>query len=122
MKYKTDRVFNELMAAPVMLQYVAEEFNRISRQLGVEPVLTRVLEEVEGSSGVHEDYRGIDFRNEHKGVFLYTYEEVLAIEKYINDKFPRNDGRVTCIHHGFMGGPEHFHIQIPYLTKVLSRS
>lgn len=125
MPYKTEKVRQEFRDAPVILQMVGEEFKAISRSFGVDPVMTRVKERVKGSSGVHEAYRGLDFRDEQraegKSTFMYTKEQANAICQFINAKFPRNDGKLTCIHHSFKGKEIHFHLQLPVYIKQLSR-
>ena len=119
MIFKTEKIMKEYRDAPIVLQIIGEDFNQMSRSFGIEPVLVRVLEHIYGSSGVHEDYRGLDFRNEHKGIFLYTNNQATVIVDYINGTYPRDDGRVTCFYHSFRGNPKHFHLQIPCLMRTL---
>lgn len=76
-------------------------------------VCTRVLERVDGSSGVHEAGRGVDFRNEYGGSLQFSKKEAAAICEAVNRKFPRRDGKLVAIHHSFEDGPRHFHLQIP---------
>jgi len=112
MKYKKDRLEGEILNRPPLLQKMARDFEKLSRTFGIEPMVTRVLERVSGSSGVHEAGRGIDFRDEHAGLRLYTLDQVGVILTEINGKYRRKDGRPTLLHHSFNGGPEHFHLQL----------
>lgn len=108
----------QLAESPKRLQEVARVFADLSKALGVEPVVTRVWDKVKGESGVHPDKRAIDFRDQYTGPDgkprrLYTEDEVQYLVSSMNTRFPRKDGYPTCLHHGFQGGPEHFHCQIP---------
>lgn len=119
MKFKEPKLEAELESVSVVLQQIIEDFAFDSEYVfGIEPVVTRVLDPVEGESGVHGDKRGVDLRDEHSGVCLYTKEQAASLVKWVNDKWKRNDGKVTCLHHSFNGGPLHFHFQIPISTKV----
>jgi len=122
MIFKTAIIIAEFISAPIMLQIIAEDFADYSiKEFGIEPVVTRILEVVEGESGVHQDYRAIDFRNEHGGIKLYQPNQVAELVDYINSRYPRVDDYDTIIHHSFDDGPEHFHIQLPYAVNVLRR-
>lgn len=119
MKFKSEQVEKEFEAAPILLKIISYEFSSISlRMIGQEGIMTRVLEKVVGDSGVHEDYRAVDFRDEFDGGRLYTDDEVKSLCSYMNENFKRNDGKPTMIHHSFNGGPLHFHIQIAISTKT----
>lgn len=85
---------------------------------GQELIITRVKENITDSSGVHEDNRAFDARNEFDGGRLYNEEQTKKIVDYMNDKYKRYDGKPTCISHSFNGGPVHFHVQIAALTKT----
>lgn len=112
MKLKDPSLESEWASAPVFLKEIMIDFDRISRRLGIDPVITRILQRIGGSSGVHEDGRALDVRDEYQGKHTYNQTQRDALVNYINARYPRNDGYLTCIHHGFQGGPEHFHIQI----------
>lgn len=119
MKFKSEEIEKEFEDAPILLKIIAYEFSSISlRQYGQEGIMTRVLESIPGDSGVHEDHRAVDFRDEFVGGRLYTDDEVKSLCEYMNTNFKRNDGKPTMIHHSFNGGPMHFHIQIATLTKA----
>ena len=123
MKFKKPEIEAELISAPVFLIMMAEMFDLESKEkFGQEGIVTRILEPVQGESGVHTDHRAIDFRNEFEGGRLYTDEQVKYLVEFMNNQFPRNDGKVTCIHHSFAGGPHHFHIQLATLTKTYGPS
>jgi hypothetical protein len=122
-KFKNDRAKQEFFAAPALVQQMGFEFDWISSRFGIHPVITRIKSEVEGDSGVHADYRAIDFRDEYGGELLYRPEIADAVCKYMNAKFPRLDGLKTCIHHRFKQkdgslGPLHFHVQAPSRAKT----
>lgn len=119
--WKNRKVYEEYVNAPLLLQRIIEEFYIESLALSVNPVCTRILQPVPGESGVHLDYRAADFRNEHEGKFLYDKAKVSAILESMNNKYPRCDGLKTCISHSFMGGPIHFHLQLPKELKGLWR-
>jgi hypothetical protein len=116
MKFKMPHYKTQLYASSPRLIMVAEYFDKISQSLGIESVVTRVWDKVPGESGVHPAKRAIDFRNQHGSAkefyWLYNEEQVREILNAMNTRFPRTDGRRTCIHHGFDGGPAHFHLQI----------
>lgn len=119
MKFKEDRIEIEFERAPLMLQLVMEDFDKISKiHCGQEAIVTRILGKIDGDSGVHADHRAADFRDEFEGGRLYTEEQVKFLVQYMNSMYQRNDGKLTMIHHSFNGGPLHFHVQIATLTKT----
>lgn len=120
MKFKESHLQGEYHSRHTFLQQMAADFEGLSRAFGIEPVVTRVLEEFPGSSGVHEAGRGIDFRDEHLERRLYKHKQVESILALINRKYARNDGFSSLIHHG---SPLHFHLQMAptmgaYVVKV----
>ena len=123
MKFKKPHMKEQFEASPKKLLEVCEVFNQLSLKEGIEPVVTRVTDPVEGESGVHLAHRAVDFRNEFfdgkSKRWLYPIETVEHIVNAINQKFPRKDGRPVALHHSFKGGSFHFHFQIPasWLTK-----
>lgn len=104
--------------APLALRAIAEYFAQLSANNGVIAFVTRITDPVKDDSGVHEQGRAMDLRNEYiigqSKRWLYPQETVEEIVNAINTKYPRDDGHYTCIHHAFEGGPYHWHIQIPY--------
>jgi len=129
MVFKTPQEEEEWKYAPLALQLVALYFCELSRDAcGVVPVVTRIKRKVEGESGVHQDYRAIDFRDEMGvgGKRLYTDDQVKFLVNAINLKFPRQDGKLVCINHAFVNhkkpesgrAPYHFHVQIPALWRL----
>jgi len=113
MLYKTDLCFKEYDEVPRRLWQIAEDFEKLSLMFKIEPLITRILEKVEGSSGVHQFNRAIDFRDEHAGKRLYTDAQASALCKMINLAYPRGDKYTVLMNHSFGGGPKHFHMQIP---------
>lgn len=113
MQYKDNSLIHEMEQVPCFLaiivydfaQYAAHEFN-------VEVTITRVLEAVCGSSGVHEAHRGIDIRDQHNDGYTFTEPQRNMLIGYINSRYPRYDGKLTCIWHSFQGAPYHFHFQV----------
>lgn len=129
MKYKHPEYEDQLKATSVLLRGMAREFERLSLECGVEPVVTRVSDPVDCftdetgqrvcESGVHPAKRAVDFRDEFAGgVFLYLPKQVEWIVRSMNDRYPRMDGKQTCIYHGFGGGPKHFHVQVAADRRV----
>lgn len=119
MKFKEPKLIAELERCSRVLLEILEDFEEISHALyGIEPMVTRVIDPINGESGVHLDRRAVDLRDQHDGVFLYTPEQSKSLVEAINSKWKRNDGKVTCIHHSFNSGPFHFHLQIPVSTKA----
>jgi sulfur relay (sulfurtransferase) DsrC/TusE family protein len=108
----------QLKDAPILLKVIAQDFCDICEGFGIEPVITRVTDAVEGESGVHLDHRAFDVRDEFQGEFTFSEAERLMVLKALNSKFARNDGKETVIWHSFGGGPHHFHVQIAALTKT----
>lgn len=118
MKYKTPTCLFQLVASPMKLREVVKYFEELSKEMEIEPTISRVWDPVSGDSGVHEAHRAVDIRDEIKlssthSQLTYTNAQVDKIVKAINEKYPRHDGKVVCMHHSFKGGPLHFHIQIP---------
>ena len=102
----------------VLQQIVVDFCNYSKKEFNIKPVITRLWDPVEGESGVHPDKRGCDIRDENGGQFMFTISQANDLQYFINEKWKRNDGFRTCIHHGFQGGPKHFHLQIPVNTKA----
>lgn len=114
MKFKTEQVEKEWLMIPFPLRIIAEDFATKSKnEYNIECTVTRILEKVNGSSGVHEDYRGLDFRDQHGGSFLFSEAQRNEMLEYINEKYKRFDGKPSMIWHSFNGGAFHFHLQIP---------
>ena len=118
MKFKAAHIIKQYDILPDKLKEICESFDKISKENNISAVITRVSDPVDGESGVHLNFRAVDFRDEYfDGKVtrrLYTIETVEEIVNYINDQYPRQDERLVCIHHSFGGGPAHFHLQIPY--------
>lgn len=113
MRFKTPELKEEFWRMPAMLQVIALYFEEVSLRIAqVDPTVTRILEHVAGSSGVHEAGRAIDFRDEFGAKRTYTAEQVERITADVNERFPGNDAKPTCLHHSFKGMPYHFHLQI----------
>lgn len=119
MKFKSELVEHEFKNTSKLLQYMAQDMDEfVQREVGQEIIITRVLESIVGDSGVHEANRAFDVRDEFDGGRLYSEEQVKKIVQFMNESYPRNDGKPTCINHSFGGGPHHFHVQIALLTKT----
>lgn len=118
MKFKSPHLEQQLKDAPLLLKFLAQDFGELAATLGIEPVVTRVTDPVQGESGVHTDYRAFDIRDEYNGEFTYSESQRLMILKSLNAKYFRNDGKPSVIWHSFGGGPHHFHVQIAALTKT----
>lgn len=114
MKFKQPHLKEEFDTRPEMLKQMAYFFERCSMEWGIEPVVTRVLERIEGSSGVHEAGRAIDFRST-----IYTEEQIVKLLDLVNRMFRRKDGKRTLIYHSFNGGAFHFHLQTPSRLDLL---
>ena len=123
MKFKKPHIKAQYDASPKKLLEVCEAFNQLSLKEGIEPVVTRVTDPVEGESGVHRAHRAVDFRNEFfdgkAKRWLYPIETVEHIVDALNKKFPRKDGKPVALHPSFKNGAFHFHLQIPavWVTK-----
>lgn len=118
MHFKSPDCETQLKESCQFLQAVVTYFAKLSAEMGVDPVVTRVWDAVCGDSGVHEARRAVDLRDEVRSTegpsqFLYTADQVQHLIHEMNDKFPRDDGKQVCIHHSFQGMPFHFHLQIP---------
>lgn len=112
MIFKHDSLRDEYHSLPTALQLICGDFETLSRFFGIEPIVTRVREEIAGSSGVHEAGRAVDFRDEFSGVVTYREDVRNAIVEAMNAKYSRHDGKPTCYSHSFQGGPRHFHVQL----------
>lgn len=112
-KYKVPKLEKQLNECPLYLQYVAYSFGYKSNKMGIQPVVTRVTDPIEGESGVHPVGRAIDFRDEYLEKNVFNENQIKRLVKEMNEEFPRTDGKKVCIHHSFDGGPYHFHLQIP---------
>lgn len=118
MIYKTPDCENQLKQSSQKLQDIVMVFDSLSQRYGIESVVTRVWDAVCGDSGVHEAHRAVDFRDETHdaggvGTHLYSPTQIDTIVNTINERYPRADGKLVCLHHSFHGMPEHFHLQIP---------
>lgn len=114
MKYKHPHLEEEFKTRSQTLKEMAFFIEKLSLEWGIDPVITRVLEKIEGSSGVHEAGRAIDFRSS-----MYSEEQIVILLDRVNRKFWRKDGKRTLIHHSFRGGAPHFHLQEPSRPDVL---
>jgi len=113
MIFKSPNMEKQLYNTPKELKRIAYDFEWLSKVFGVECVVTRVTDPVEGESGVHPDGRAVDFRDECGGNYLYSKEDREFIVSFLNIKYARKDGKKCVIWHSFNGAPHHFHIQIP---------
>ena len=118
MIYKTPDCEEQLKQTPQKLQDIVTVFDALSQGYGIESVITRVWDAVCGDSGVHEAHRAVDFRDETvnslgQSTFLYSPSQTDTIVNTINERYPRSDGKLVCIHHSFQGAPHHFHLQVP---------
>lgn len=119
MKFKDQRCEDEYDQANFLLKRMADDFQFICySQFKIDPTITRVREAIDGSSGVHEAGRGIDFRDEHDGIFVFNSVQRTQIGNVINALYKRNDGKKTLIWHRFKNGPYHWHLQISDKTET----
>lgn len=119
MKFKSNEVKEEFLKTSIFLRQMAEDMDSLSQELfRKELIITRVKEQIEGDSGVHDDNRAFDVRDEYEGVRSFTEGETALLLDFMNTKYKRNDGKPTCINHSFNGGPHHFHVQISAYTKT----
>ncbi len=121
-KFKEDKLKEELQNAPRILKNIVFDFNKVSLLFEIDITITRILGKIKGDSGVHDDYRAVDIRDEHKGIYVYNMDQRRALFHFVNGKYPRTDNYLTCIWHQFKNkdgtlDPGHFHIQIPYAWK-----
>lgn len=118
MNFKYPEMLKQYDIIPDKLKMICLDFDALSKENNIIATITRISDPVKGDSGVHEVYRGIDFRNQYfdgkSFRCLYSVEVVDEILHVINDKYKRDDGLLTIIHHSFENGPFHFHVQIPY--------
>lgn len=122
MNFKSPELQDELAKADTMVSVMAQWFRDLCiAHFSVDPMLTRVLEAIPGDSGVHEIGHGVDFRDQHDGTFTFTPEQTQFLVSEMNRKFPRTDGKLSCIHHSFCGGMFHFHLQThPGVTSEIN--
>lgn len=123
MIFKVPRYKTEFDSAPLLLRLMVTDADSLTRhRFKKELVVTHVLDLgkdcLEGSTGVHRDYRALDARSEHKGIFMFDKSELEILINYINLKYKRNDGYPSLYHHSFKGDPYHLHFQIARLTKA----
>jgi len=113
--WKHPHLNGEFLNLPIKLQLIAVDFESLSKvYFNIIPVVTRILEYIQGSTGVHEDGRACDFRIDHAGQSLYRDDMIEGLLNMINAAHPRTDGKKVLIAHSFKGGPRHFHMQIPH--------
>ena len=119
MQFKDETVAYEFLHTPLLLRMMVDDFNTLSMKCGIEPMVTRVKEHIEGDSGVHEQNRAVDIRQEHPpGVLAYDFQQQNELLVFINEKYRRNDGKPSMICHRFGQGMLHFHLQIANFTNV----
>src|SRR6185369_16598409 len=99
MKFKEPHMEAQFLSRPLRLLEVCKEFENLSETFGIEPIVTRVTDPVEGESGVHPAGRAVDFRDEHDGVLMYTDAQTTTIIEYLNKKFERNNNKPMYLHH-----------------------
>jgi len=112
--FKRDKYRLEFKKSPIILRQMVFDFDLLASKMGIDLTITRVKEKVKGESGVHNDNRAIDIRDEFKGKSTYNMDQRLAIFHFLNAVYPRNDSYLSCIIHDFNSGPTHWHLQIPY--------
>lgn len=116
MKFKEEHMKKQFEELDPLLQEMCYEFEKQANSLGRDAIVTRVSDPFPGESGVHPLKRAVDFRDEivtnEIRAKLFTAPEVEQIVDFLNQSYERNDGKETCIHHSFNGGPYHFHIQL----------
>jgi hypothetical protein len=124
MKFKAPAMEKEFDRAPILLRIILSDFEQYTKvRFKKEIVITRILGKVDGDSGVHADFRAADIRDEFEGGYSFTSDESKEVCEYLNQKYYRNDGKPTVMHHSFVSpdgktGPLHFHVQISALTKT----
>ncbi len=118
MIFKKSYMEEQFGETPVLLQLIAFEFEKICKGFKIEPVITRVTDIVEGSSGVHEAGRAFDIRDEHpKKIFVFEHRQRIMLIECLNSKYSRKDKKPTILWHSFKGGLYHFHIQVSHLLS-----
>lgn len=119
MNFKTKAAEAQYGKLPKIMRKICEDFDAKSREMGIHPVITRVADPVDGESGVHRQYRAVDFRDQFSTAsFVYTVEQRNILIDYINTKYARKDKYHTCVYHSFNGAPLHFHLQIPANPEI----
>jgi hypothetical protein len=112
MQFKDDSLKEELARTPARLQIMGQWFCSLAvSHFAIDPILTRVFESIQVSSGGHEAGRALDFRQEYGGHDVFSPEQERFLVSEMNRRFPRSDKKLTCMVHSFAGGPRHFHIQ-----------
>lgn len=106
---------------PQVLKDICEEFTSLSVSFGIEPVVTRVSDPVEGESGIHRLKRAIDFRDEHEGKFIYTTAQRDMLIERVQAMWERSDSKPIVVYHSFRGAPHHFHLQVPYFLDRIHK-
>lgn len=119
MQFKDPSLIDEYNGRSIFLKMICQDFaGYCGYNFGIDVICTRVLEKIEGSSGVHEIGHGVDFRDEHAGENIFTPQQRDEVTQFINNKYPRNDGRPTLMFHSFCNGALHCHIQIASSTDT----
>ncbi len=116
LRYKDAHLYEQFTQLPPLLKLIVwDAADYCQRLLGIDPLVTRIADPVHGESGVHLDWRALDIRDEFApGKFIFTEKNRLALLKYINTKYPRNDKFHTIMWHSVAGSTHHFHIQISW--------
>lgn len=117
LEYKESHLPYQLEETHPLLREVARDFVLLSQFFGVTPLATRITDAVAQESGVHPDFRGIDFRDESpKGKFLYDHDAREKIVFLLNRKYLRRDSFPTVLWHD-AGTGHHFHLQVAPLKE-----
>ena len=127
-RFKNKRAQNDFQEIPTELRaiifwissyagyYLGQTFITITR-------IREPLSEGKFETGIHVLGRAIDFRDEYQSangrIHCFSSAQKEELLQMTAVRFPRNDGKLTLLHHSVNNEPEHFHLQIPFssLTK-----
>ncbi len=130
MRFKTELIKKQFYSEvnPLMIAIVKDADHHASYNFGCGLLITRCTSKLKNGkeSGVHQAGRGVDARYEFNGTLYYTETQAYELVYHTNVRYPRNDGRKTCILHSAKNKsgksmPMHFHFQLAWNVSTYNK-
>jgi len=99
------------------LRKLARELDRWLELKGLDLYVTSIFREagtIKGESGVHATLRALDGIPDGKD---WNAEEMSDLAEFMNNSYPRKDGKPSVLWHSHRGGGLHFHLQVEWISN-----